>query len=113
MKHAQKQYQHHASKTEEPEAQAADVRDEELAKETEDLLDEIACCLAEAVVTDEDKDLKAQARAEWDANEAARNALEITGKDYWWAKEAWAQKYRGVVTMETDCCGQLRPSWEE
>ena len=60
---------HRETEVQEP---VPDVKDEELAEQTDELLEEIACCLAEAAVTDEEKGLKAQAKAEWEANEVAR-----------------------------------------
>lgn len=111
-KYAQKQ---RAQKTEEaPEVQATDVKDEELAKETDELLAKIECCLTEAVVTDEEKDLKAQAKAEWEANEHARRVdRSITADEYWYNREEWLQKYQAVIKMEYDCCGQVNPVWDE
>lgn len=112
-KYAQKQ---RSQKTEEeaPEVQAADLKDEELAGQTDELLEEIVCCLAEAVVTDEVKDLKAQAKAEWEANEHARKVeRSITADEYWYNREKWVQKYQAVVKMEYDCCGDHHPVWDE
>ena len=87
-----------------------DVKDEELAEQTDELLEEIACCLAEAAVTDEEKDLKAQAKAEWEANEKLRGS---DWDEYWHNREVWVQKYSEVVTMKRDCCGDYGPVWDK
>ena len=95
---------HRETEVQEP---VPDVKDEELAEQTDELLDEIACCLAEAAVTDEEKDLKAQAKAEWEANEELRK--NGTYDEYWYNREEWVQKYREVVKMKQDCCGDFFP----
>ena len=110
MNRVRTQKQHRKATTDEPEVQAADVKDEELAQATDDLLAEVECCLAEAVVTDEEADLKVQARAEWDANEQLR--AEGKYDDYWYNREQWVQKYRELFTMERECCGDYHPVWD-
>jgi hypothetical protein len=90
------------------------VKDEALATETEEMLEELECCLAEAVVTSEEEDLKAKARAEWDANEAARPFSTQEERDaYWFNREQWLQKYQHVVKTRVSCCGAVVPDWSD
>lgn len=96
---------------EQDEMQAAEVRDEQLAEETEDLLAEIDCCLAEAVA---DQDEKAKARAAWEkiSQDWEDSAKDLKARnDAWFARQAWVEKYRDVVTVTTDCCGVIRPDF--
>lgn len=93
---------------EQPETEAKDVKDEQLAAETEDLLSEIDCCLAEAVV---DQDEKAKAKAEWEAINA-RFAEDHDYDERYYGRQAWLEKYRDIVTVTTDCCGVVTPHFE-
>lgn len=96
---------------EQPEAEAKDVQDEQLDKETEDVLADIDCCLAEAVA---DLDEKAQAKAEWEKIEKlGAGAVGDQSKldDYFYARDAWVEKYRYVIKMTVDCCGHIEPDF--
>lgn len=104
--------QHRKQTEEQPEVEAKDVKDEQLAKETEDLLAEVDCCLAEAAV---DLDEKAKARAEWDKLDAdflASDKMRDARDERWYGRQAWLEKYRDVVTVTIDCCGVITPHFE-
>lgn len=96
---------------EQPQTEAKDVQDEQLDKETEDVLADIDCCLAEAVA---DQDEKAQAKAEWEKVEELRTVAAGDHSkldDYFYARDVWVEKYRDVVTMDVDCCGHVTPDF--
>lgn len=99
---------HPKAEQEQDETQAKEVRDEQLSEETEDLLSEIDCCLAEAVT---DQDEKAKAKAEWDAINA-RFAEDHDYDERYYGRQAWLEKYRDVVKVTTDCCGVITPHFE-
>lgn len=108
MKQVSRNRQHKAEQ-EQDETQAKEVRDEQLSEETEELLKDIECCLAEAVA---DLDEKAQAKADWEKIGAD---WENSAKDRdarserWYAQQAWLEKYRQFATV--DCCGQIVPDF--
>lgn len=106
-KYVQKQRHPRQGEEEADETQVADARDGELDQATSDLLAEIECCLAEAV-TDEEAELKRQAKAEW---EALHHDATVGFADFWHSREVWAEKYRNVIPMERDCCGVLVPDF--
>lgn len=92
---------------EQPETEAKDVKDEQLAEETEDLLADIDCCLAEAVA---DQDERRQAKAEYDKI-MEKYALTNDAEERYYSEQAWAQLYRNVIPMKQDCCGVLQPDF--
>lgn len=89
-----------------------DLRDEQLDADTAEVLDDIACCLAE-VEEENDLAVKRAAKAEWDAIRArywAENS-DMDQDTFYYEKAAWYQKYDGVITMVQDCCGVLQPDF--
>ena len=84
--------------------------DTELDQETSDVLDDIACCLAEV---EEENDLAAKraAKAEWDELWRKYGANEINSDEAIYQRDSWALKYAGLFPMKRDCCGNRVPDF--
>jgi len=93
---------------EQPEAEVKDVQNEQLAEDTEDLLLEIECCLAEAEADNLDE--KKAAKAEWDeiGRQYDDDLIDYGEAEY--QRVVWAQKYDSLFDMRW-CCGSPSPSF--
>ena len=93
---------------EQDETQSKEVRDEQLAKETEELLAEVDCCLAGA----EDDRLaeKKAAKAEWDELHSRLSADELPYDEFDFRRREWAMKYDALFDV-TWCCGTPYPDF--
>lgn len=93
------------------EVKSKDLRDPQVDADTGEVLDDIECCLAE-VEDENDAATRRQAKAEWDQLEQDARLERISNDTYWYRRSMWAEQYRGVITMKTDCCGYAVPDFD-
>ena len=108
MKMKQETRQARKREQEQPEVEAQDLRNEELAEDTEDVLDAIECCLAE--VEADDLDVKKAAKAEWDEIMRKYHEGETDQNEALYSMQQWGYANEGLFNMHW-CCGVPSPDF--